>query len=208
MLGILGGTFDPVHFGHLRTAVEVKETLGLKELRLIPCREPPHRPRPVASAEMRLAMLELAIGSEPGLLVDNRELERSGPSYTYETLCSLREDFPDDPLALILGIDAFNGLDRWHRARDLPKLAHFIVLHRPGFSVEIPESLSRNPDFRFLKQAREINGFDAGCVLFLALSQLEISSTAIREIIRRNGNPRFLLPDAVLDLIREGRLYH
>lgn len=207
MIGIMGGTFDPVHFGHLRTAVEVKESLHLDELRLVPCREPPHRPMPVAPAELRLIMLERAIGNEPGLLVDTREIERSGPSYTYETLRSMREEFKDQALGLILGQDAFSGLQSWLRWQELPKLAHFIVLHRPGYRPEIPKALSRLDLCRFPDRAEDFNGYEAGCVYFQKVSQLEISSTAIRETIRGNKNARFLLPDPVLELILEQQLY-
>ncbi len=207
MIGIMGGTFDPIHFGHLRTAVEVKEALGLDELRLVPCREPPHRPMPVAAAELRRLMLERAIGNEPGLLVDSRELERSGPSYTHETLLSMRAEIADNPLGLILGMDAFNGLDRWHRWRELPDLAHFIVLHRAGYAPGMPTALSNVDGFHYLQRAEEFKGRKNGCVLFLSVSQLEISSTAIRGMIRRNKTPRFLLPDPVLDLILERHLY-
>jgi nicotinate-nucleotide adenylyltransferase len=207
MIGIMGGTFDPVHFGHLRAAVEVKEVLALDELRLVPCREPPHRPMPVAAADMRLLMLKRAISNEPGLLVDSRELERSDPSYTVETLHSMRKDFPSEKLGLILGIDAFRGLQSWYRWQELPKLAHFIVLHRPGYLPKIPEALSRLNLFRFLERAEDFKEYATGCVVFQKVSQLEISSTAIREIIRQNKNPRFLLPDPILEIILEQHLY-
>ncbi|MGH8557045.1 MAG: nicotinate-nucleotide adenylyltransferase [Methylococcales bacterium] len=207
MIGVMGGTFDPVHFGHLRVAVEVKESLRLKELRLVPCREPAHRPMPLAPDEMRLLMLKRAIMNEPGLLVDTRELERCGPSYTYETLYSMREEFSGDALGLILGIDAFCGLQSWFQWRELPKLAHFIVLHRPGHQARMPEALSRLNLFRVLDRAEDIDGYETGCVFFQKISQLEISSTAIREIIRRNKNPRYLLPETVIELIMEQHLY-
>lgn len=207
MIGVMGGTFDPVHFGHLRVAVEVKESLNLDELRLVPCREPAHRPMPAASAEMRLLMLKLAVINEPGLLVDPRELERCGPSYTVETLLSMREEFPDRTLGLILGIDAFHGLQSWRHWQDLPKLAHFIVLHRAGYPPRMPDALSRLKLFRVLDQAGDFNETKTGCIIFQEVSQLEISSTAIREMIRRKKNLRYLLPDTVLDLIIKQHLY-
>ncbi len=207
MIGVMGGTFDPVHFGHLRVAVEVKESLGLKELRLVPCREPAHRPAPLAPAEMRLVMLQRAIMNEPGLLVDTRELERTGPSYTYETLYSMREEFPGEALGLILGMDTFCGLQGWFQWRDLPKLAHFIVLHRPGYPARMPKALSRLNLFRVPDRVGNIDGYEGGCVFFLKVSQLDISSSGIREIIRGGKNPRYLLPEVVLELIMKQRLY-
>jgi nicotinate-nucleotide adenylyltransferase len=207
MIGVMGGTFDPVHFGHLRTAVEVKESLNLDQIRLVPCREPPHRPMPVAPAELRLTMLKRAIGHEPGLFVDVREIERPGPSYSYETLRSMREEFKYQALGLILGQDAFSGLQSWFRWQELPKLAHFIVLHRPGYRPEIPEALSRLDLCRFVDRAEDLSEYETGYVYFQKVSQLEISSSAIRDIIRRNHNARFLLPDPVLELILEQQLY-
>lgn len=207
MIGVMGGTFDPVHFGHLRTALEVKDALKLDEIRLVVCRQPPHRPMPVAPPELRRIMLERAIDREPGLLIDTRELARAGPSYTYETLKSMREEFPDRPLGWVLGMDAFCGLQSWYRWQELPKLAHFIVLCRPGYQTEVPEVFSKLDLFRFLDRAEELDDHPAGCVHFLRVSQLEISSSAIREIIQLNQNPRFLLPDRVLELIRDQRLY-
>ena len=207
MIGIMGGTFDPVHFGHLRTAIEVRETFELDEIRLVPCRQPPHRSQPVAPPELRRTMLERAIGDEPGFLIDARELDRSGPSYTVDTLRSMRAEFPNVRLGLILGIDAFSGLQSWHRWRNLPKLTHFIVLHRPGYPTRIPEGLSQAGLFRFAQCVDELKSNEAGCVYFLKLSQLEISSSTIREIIGSKRNPRFLLPELVLEVIREQRLY-
>ncbi|MCI0654743.1 MAG: nicotinate-nucleotide adenylyltransferase [Methylococcaceae bacterium] len=207
MIGVMGGSFDPVHFGHLRTAVEIKESLNLDELRLVPCREPPHRPMPLAPAELRVNMLERAIGNEPGLLVDTRELDRPGPSYTYETLESLRDEFPEQALGLILGQDAFSGLQSWHRWQELPKLAHFIVLQRPGYRPGIPKALSQHARCRFPNRAEGFNGSKSGGVYFQKVSQLEISSSAIREIIGQDKNARFLLPEPVLELIRRQHLY-
>jgi len=110
MIGIFGGTFDPIHYGHLRSALEVKETFGLTEIRLIPSAQPPHREQPAATALMRLHMLELAIKNQPGLIIDTRELNRSGASYMVDTLKSLRQEFNDEPLLLFIGSDAFNQL--------------------------------------------------------------------------------------------------
>ncbi len=129
---MLGGTFDPVHYGHLRFADEVRRSLGLKELHLVPAGDPPHRSGPVASAADRLAMLRLAVAEFPGLVVDSREVDRAGKSYTVLTLEALRREDAQRPLLLLVGADAFRGLPSWHRWRELFALAHLVVVARPG----------------------------------------------------------------------------
>ena len=137
-VGLLGGTFDPVHFGHLRSAVEVCEQLQLDELRLIPSARPPHRGMPGATAAQRLRMVELALGQGGGLQVDDRELQRERPSYTVETLESLRQELGSDvALFMVLGWDAFCGLPSWHRWESLLELANLVVLQRPDYDLEV-----------------------------------------------------------------------
>ncbi|HSP01150.1 MAG TPA: nicotinate-nucleotide adenylyltransferase, partial [Thioalkalivibrio sp.] len=130
---IYGGTFDPIHHGHLRLAVELRERLGVSEVSLMPCHVPPHRDLPGASSEQRLALLELAISGEPGLTVDDRELRRNGASYTAETLRRVRRELgPEQPLTMVLGTDSFAGFDRWQEWQCIPQLAHIVVVRRPG----------------------------------------------------------------------------
>ncbi|NCA87579.1 MAG: nicotinate (nicotinamide) nucleotide adenylyltransferase [Gammaproteobacteria bacterium] len=137
MIGVLGGTFDPVHFGHLRPALEVRQALGLEELRLIPLRQAVHRSQPQASPEQRLAMLRLAVQGAEGLRVDDRELRRGGESYTHDTLVDLRGELgPAVGLGLLVGADAFRGFLSWHRPDDILALAHLIVMRRPGWTGE------------------------------------------------------------------------
>jgi nicotinate-nucleotide adenylyltransferase len=207
MIGFMGGTFDPVHFGHLRVALEVMELVGLDCLRLLPCREPAHGSVPGAPAQARQMMLESAVRNESSLLVDPRELERSGPSYMYDTLLSIQAEFPGQSLVLVLGMDAFAGLERWHRWNELPGLTHFLVLHRPGYELQLPAGLIRSGLFRIGDYKDVFDRYTSGSVVFHAVSQLEISSTGIREILARSGNPRFLLPESVLEIIREQGLY-
>ncbi len=209
MLGIYGGTFDPVHYGHLRTALEVKEALRLAELRLLPCRLPPHRGTPGASPAQRLRMLELALeNADPGFTVDKRELEREGPSYMVDTLASLREEHPVRPLCLIVGLDAFCGLPSWHRWRELFGLAHIAVMRRPGAAEpEWVEGLAEAVRDRRTEAAEDLRLSPAGCIVFVEVTQLAISATGIRRLLAEGKSPRYLLPDPVLAMIRAQGLY-
>ena len=209
MLGIYGGTFDPVHFGHLRTALEVKETLQLAELRFLPCHLPPHRDSPGASPAHRLQMLELALqNAEPGFAVDTREFQREGPSYMVDTLSSLREELADIPLFLILGLDAFSALPSWHKWRELPNLSHIAVMRRPDSrEPEWPLELSEFVRERRVKTVGDIQGKPSGGIVFLNVTQLSISATGIRNLIVDGKNPRYLLPDPVLAMIQSEGLY-
>jgi nicotinate-nucleotide adenylyltransferase len=204
MIGIFGGTFDPIHYGHLRSALEVKELFGLDEIRLIPSAQPPHRDVPQVSAAMRLEMLKLAVDQQPGFIVDTREIERAGASYMVTTLQSLRLEFTDKPLLLFIGSDAFNKLTTWYQWRQLFDLAHLVVLTRPGYLV------GKLDDFYIEKYTNELMQLHeqlAGKLVFQAITQLDISATAIRSMIAQHKSPRFLLPDAVLTYIYQNQLY-
>lgn len=208
MIGIFGGTFDPVHYGHLRSALEVKDIFGLDEVRLIPCASPPHRGQPAVTAEMRLKMLELAIQNQPGLKIDTRELDRHKtsmqvPSYMVDTLKSLRQEFPDEPLLLFIGTDAFKHLTRWHQWQRLFDYAHIVVMTRPGFTIEMLDDFFKAR----LADSKELAQATAGKLCFQQVTQLDISATAIRAMIADKRNPGFLLPDAVLEYIRQHKLY-
>lgn len=204
MIGIFGGTFDPVHYGHLRSALEVKEIFRLDEVRLIPSAQPPHRQAPQASVAMRLEMLKLSVQNQPGFIVDTREIDRAGASYMVVTLESLRHDFPGQSLLLFIGSDAFNQLTSWYEWQRLFDFAHVVVLTRPGFST------IQLDDFFIDRQAvskQELLEHLAGKLYFQAITQLDISATAIRTIIASQRNPVFLLPDAVIAYIKQNRLY-
>lgn len=209
LLGIYGGTFDPIHYGHLRTALEVKEALRLAELRFLPCRIPPHRGTPGASPKQRLNMLELALADAgPEFAVDQRELRREGPSYMVDTLASLREESPARPLCLIVGQDAFCGFPLWHRWRDLFALAHVAVMQRPG--APLPEwtgELAEEVRQRRIEGAEDLSGSPAGRVVFLQVTQLAISASGIRRLIAEGKSPRYLLPEPVLRMIKSQGLY-
>ncbi|EHQ51635.1 nicotinic acid mononucleotide adenylyltransferase [Ectothiorhodospira sp. PHS-1] len=206
MIGILGGTFDPIHFGHLRPALEIQECLDLDELRFIPCGLPPHRRRPQADMSHRLAMVEQAVALHSGFSVDRRELERDGPSYSVDTLESLRRELgPHVPLCLLLGMDAFAGLSSWHRWQDLFGLAHIVVAHRPG--SDAPRAREAWAASRQAASPADLRAAPAGRILFMPVTQLDISATAIRDLVARGRSPRFLLPEPVLTYIQRYGLY-
>lgn len=206
-IGIFGGTFDPIHVGHLRTAHELLTGLDLAEVRFIPSRLPPHRPPTVAPEALRLRMLEAALEGLPGFRVDNRELLRPGPSFMVDTLASLRAEVGTRPLCLLLGLDAFLGLPTWDRWRELPDLAHMVVARRPGFTQHIEGELGELLRSRASTDRHELARLPAGRVLMLDVTQLEISSSAIRDLVAAGGDPRFLVPDAVRNLIAKTHIY-
>ncbi|HEY3520242.1 MAG TPA: nicotinate-nucleotide adenylyltransferase [Rhodanobacteraceae bacterium] len=196
-LAIFGGTFDPVHLGHLRAAWEAAEALDA-EVRLIPANVPPHRPRPIASAQQRAAILRAALAGQERLKLDTRELDRDGPSYTFDTLASLRDEIgAQRPLVLLLGADAFALLPSWHRWRELFDLAHVGVLTRPGHVPPLPDELSEAITSREVQNAQVLCANPAGRVLRIAITPLEISATKIRALLRHGREPRWLVPDAV-----------
>lgn len=204
MIGIFGGTFDPVHYGHLRSALEVKEIFALNEVRLIPAATPPHRERPVANALMRLTMLQLALEHQQVLLCDTRELDRNGASYMVDTLSSLRLDFPTKPLLLFIGSDAFNNLTSWHQWQSLFDFAHIVVMTRPLYQIKALNSFLHS---KHTQHKQDLAEFLAGKLFFQQVTQLDISATAIRKIIQEKRSPRFLLPDSVIEFINQNKLY-
>lgn len=212
-IGVLGGTFDPIHYGHLRLAEELAERLRLEEVRLVPSGMPPHRGAPGAAGDHRLAMARLAASGNARFRIDERELQRAGPGYTFDTLTELRaESGRARPLALLLGADAFLEFATWHRWHEIFGLAHVAIAHRPGFPVErwaerMPQPLAREYSARLMQQPLAIHLSPAGGVVVVPFTALDISATAIRDMLRAGASPRYLLPDAVLDYIRANRLY-
>ena len=202
-IGIFGGTFDPIHYGHLRTAFELMHALRLGEVRFMPAGNPPHREATFADAEMRLAMVKAAIQDQPGFVVDDRETRREGPSYSVDTLSALRADFPTRSLCLIVGMDAFLGLPKWHQWRELLDLAHLIVAHRPGWRAPTMGPLGEMLVDRGTGSIADLHQAKAGRIYIHAGTQLEISSTELRQLIAAGHDPRFLVPDAVCALIKQ-----
>ncbi len=206
-VAVFGGTFDPVHYGHLRAAAEVAEQLGVSDFRLLPAGQPPHRDGTWAASRHRLAMLELALAPHADLSVDEREVQRRGPSYMTETLDSIRAESGGLPVLLCLGQDAANELHRWHDWQRLPELAHLVVMTRPDSRPSYPEAVARCFEGRFVDKPAKLMDRPAGGICNVNVTRLAISSTDIRNQLREGRNPRFLLPSTVLAYIRKHALY-
>jgi len=206
-LALLGGTFDPVHYGHLRCAEQARRELMLEYLYLLPAGQPPHRGEPQASVAQRLAMLALARTEFPRLLIDERETRRAGPSYMVDTLQELRDTDPNRPLLLLIGQDAANQLHSWHRWRRLFELAHIVILTRPAAHIEYEPDLAEQVGLRAVDDLRKLSASRAGGILQLDVEPVDVSATAIKRRIRSGDTPRGMLPDTVLDYIAANRLY-
>lgn len=200
-IGLFGGTFDPVHIGHMRSAVEMAEQFALDELRLLPNARPPHRETPQVSAAQRLAMVERAVAGVERLTVDPRELQRDKPSYTIDTLESVRAELAaDDQLFMLIGWDAFCGLPTWHRWEALLDHCHIVVLQRPDADSEPPESLRDLLAARSVADPQALKG-PGGQITFVWQTPLAVSATQIRALLGAGRSVRFLVPDAVLNYI-------
>ena len=209
---MLGGTFDPVHYGHLRLAEEMLELANLRQIRFIPAGTPPHRDTPQVSAQHRSAMVRLAIADQPAFVLDDREVARTTPCYTVDTLRELRGEMgTDQPLCLLMGGDAFLQLHTWHEWERLFELAHIVVGYRPGFTLEerihtATPALQSHYHQR-LCTAAALSQQPAGGVAELAIPKLEISATLIRSRVADNRSIRYLLPNTVADYIHQHHLY-
>ena len=197
-LALFGGTFDPIHIGHLSVAWEASELLDA-EVRLMPASVPPHRSAPTATAEQRVEMLRAALRGQSRLTLDTRELDRSGPSYTIDTLEEFREEFGDRPLVLLLGADAFAGLRSWQRWRDMFDVTHIGVINRPGVDTFISVELERAVAPLRTDDPAVVRSQPAGRVIELTVTPLEISATRIRELLAAGRDPRYLLPAGLFD---------
>jgi len=206
-IGLFGGTFDPLHYGHLRTAFELWQALRLSEVRFMPTGSPPHREQPHVPAQLRLAMVQAAVADQSAFVVDDREVRRTGVSYSVDTLTELRQEYPERSLCLLLGMDAFLGLPNWHRWRELLDLAHVIVAHRPGWRAPTMGPLGEVMVDRGTGSVRDLHEQRGGRIYVHAVTQLEISSTDLRQLIAAGHDPRYLVPEEVRRIIRETKCY-
>jgi nicotinate-nucleotide adenylyltransferase len=208
MIGLFGGTFDPIHHGHLRVALDVHQALGFDELRFLPLNVAVHRDQPHASGAQRRAMLAAAVAGERGFRIDDRELRRPGRSYTVDTLASIRAEVGErEAICLLVGADAFNGFFDWHRPYAILELAHLVVMLRPGTSLQREPELRNEVERRRTRRRGDLADAPAGRIWLESVTQLDISSTRIRQMLAVGRSPRYLLPDPVLELIRRDGCY-
>lgn len=208
MVGVFGGTFNPVHYGHLRSALELVERLQLDQLRLMPSAQPPHRDTPQCSAVHRAAMVELAVTGEPRLLCDVRELQRSGKSYTIDSLIELRGELgAQSVLCMVMGCDAVQEITKWHRWQELLDWAHIVVITRPGWELPRTGVVAQWLQEYRLGDSGALRQRPAGGIVIEELRPLAISSTEIRELLAAGRSARYLMPPSVLDYIKMHQLY-
>ena len=204
MLGLLGGTFNPIHFGHLRPTLDIAEQLNLEYVHIIPAKLPPLRENPTVSAEHRLAMVKLATQDESRFIVDTREFQRNEISYTVDTLISLRQELGEEvSLCWIMGMDAYHHFTQWHQWQKILQLCHLVIAHRPNYSPNENKQLNRY----HTPHICDLSHYPVGKIHFMAVTQLDISATMLRQHRKHNRSLRYLLPDAVYHYINENKLY-
>ena len=208
MIGLLGGTFDPIHFGHLRTALEVQETLAMDEVRFLPAPRPRLREEPLVSVEQRVEMVRLAIAGQASFRLDTQELDRAGPSRSIDTLKQTRDEIgTNEPLALIMGSDAFAKLPQWYQWERLLDLAHIVVMKRPDTSLNADDFPPGWLQAHMTESVNEAAEMPAGQVIPVQVTQLAISATAIRDQLQKRLSVRFLIPEPVREYIEANNLY-
>jgi len=207
MIGIFGGTFDPVHYGHLKPARDVMDALGLEEVRFIPNLNPPHREPPWLSVEQRRQLLELALQDQPGFVMDEREINRGGKSYMVDTLVSLKQDFPESKLCLILGMDAIGGIRQWNRWQEILKLCHIVVTQRPGYEWADHTGLDWIEP-HLTGEVGDLKREASGRILLQSVTEVDISASEIRQLIHDGRDVSPWLPEKVhrqlLEMTRSG----
>lgn len=208
LIGILGGTFNPIHFGHLRVAQEIAEALHLSQIKFIPSANPPHKPNPQVSAQQRAEMVQLAIQDNALFSLDTRELTRTGPSYTIDTLKSLRDEYHDTAFCLIIGTDAFANLDQWHEWLSILSYCHLILVPRPSRNTPpLNQTLAGVLQQHGTQEVQQLRLHQSGCIVQQAVTALDISSSQIRAAVAQGTSPIYLTPDSVMEYIRLHRLY-
>ena len=210
VIGLTGGTFDPIHFGHLRMAQELAESLQLSAVRFLPAAHPPHKPPPIVSAEHRSAMVRLGIAGNAIFSCDERELHRVGASYTIDTLLSLRNELGADiSLVLLMGSDAFTKFDTWHHWQEIIQLCHISLVQRPeeGKQEPLSEALHNFLQSHYTEDTDDLHRMPSGFVTMQKVTALDISSTVIRRQLKQQHSVRYLLPDSVIEYIRTYQLY-
>lgn len=207
MIGVYGGSFDPVHFGHLRIALEITEQLNLSQTLFIPSATPAHRAPAIASWQQRLAMLAEATKLESRFKIDTREAKRAGPSYMVDTLSSLRADYPQTPLCLMLGADAFLGLTNWYQWQKIFSFAHIVIAGRPQVKWKLNSILQQEYQNRLVNNHNLLEKKLAGFIINCTVTELDISSSKIRQLLRSGFSVRYLTLDSIITYIHTQHLY-
>ncbi|MEX2487964.1 MAG: nicotinate-nucleotide adenylyltransferase [Pseudomonadales bacterium] len=206
---IFGGTFDPVHNGHLRSAVEVREALGVAKVRLIPACRPPHRDQPATAPADRLEMLKLATRGIDYIEIDDREIKREGKSYTIDTLESIRDEAGTEvSMSLVLGSDAWAILDTWRDWQRLTDLVHVVILRRAGQEPDEPEVVRTWSRAKLAENPAALQAHAHGLICRIEVTRLDISATRIRELFSTGRSPDYLMPGEVIEYIRGKGLYN
>lgn len=212
LIGVFGGTFNPIHFGHLRLAQELANALNLKEVRFIPAANPPHKNAPSVSAFQRAEMVKLAIADNPKFILDERELHRAGASYTIDTLISLRsESDAEVALCLIMGSDAFTKLNTWHRWQEILAYCHIVLVQRPATNesqTPLASELTQLLQKHYTENPHDLSSRNSGYIHMQSITPLSISSTAIRAAFKSKQTPRYLLPETVINYIVTRQLFN
>lgn len=206
-IGFLGGTFDPIHFGHLYPAIEISKALQLQPFFLMPNYIAPHKSSSHGTAEQRCTMVELAIQSEPDIQIDPRELTRKKPSYTIETLKELKAQYPTTPLCFIMGMDSLINFDSWYQWQDILNYCHLIISRRPGWQAVFNDNIKALLKIAQTRNKDDLHNYQAGRIYFQDTTQFDISSTEIRSLINKHKTIDHLLPKSVADYIKLNKLY-
>lgn len=207
-IGILGGSFDPIHFGHLRLAKECIDLAGLDKVLFVPVNSPVHRSPLVANPDQRFEMLSLAIDNSSKFEISDCEIKRGSVSYTIDTLRALRKSYIDSPLCLIMGMDAFLAFDSWKDWEEIPEYAHLIITNRPNFNSKIDKPiLEKLLNSRLSKDKGELATQTCGKIMMIEIPTLDISSSRIRELLRQGRYVDYLLPDPVIAYITTNKIY-
>lgn len=193
LLGLFGGTFDPLHIGHLRTVLDVQQALNFSDIHIIPNNVPAHREQPVLDGQQRFQLLDKALQDVPGVVADDREIKRQGVSYMVDTLRDMQREFPDKHLCLIIGTDAYNSFCQWHEWQEIMQMAHLIVMQRAGVTAMVNKAL----DNRLTTEINDLLNEKAGCVYSQNVSQLDVSSTMIRQLIQQQQSIQFFVPETI-----------
>ncbi|MCD6039557.1 MAG: nadD [Gammaproteobacteria bacterium] len=207
-IAIFGGTFDPIHHGHLYVALELQQAYNLAEVRLVPCWQPVHRAPAIATAKQRLDMLAWAVKNEPKLKIDDCEIQRQTPSYMVDTISLFRKKLSNTPLCLILGIDAWIGFAEWHSYEIILQLCHIIIVQRPFYFLPSTGKVAKLFQQYSNQDVSAMHHSLGGYIFFHPTTSPNISATAIRDQFAKNQDPRHLLPESVYHYIIKHGIYH